>query len=73
MAEKKRAAAYVCEDIGISRKRPQLEALIRKASKKPKPFDAVFIYNSSVLGTPEEAEDAVSRLSELGIEVKFVT
>ena len=73
MAEKKRAAVYMCEDLGISRERPRLEALIREASKKPRPFEAVFIYNSSVLGTPEEAQDAVSRLTELGIEVIFVT
>ena len=73
MAAKKRAAAYICEDLGISRKRPQLEALIQEASKKPKPFEAVFIYNSRVLETPEEAEDAVSRLTGLGIEVMFVT
>ena len=70
--QKTRAAAYVAEPLKPGEPRPQLEKLIQAASTKPRPFDVVVVYNRSILGTIQEANDALARITEHGIEVHFV-
>ena len=67
-----RAAAYVAEPLKPGEPRPQMEKLIQAASKHPRPFDVVLVYNRSILGTIQEANDAMARITEHGIEVHFV-
>ena len=72
MAKKKRAAMYLSEIIGRHGERPQLEALLRKAATRPRPFDVVIAYSPEILGTPEDIEIARARLSEHCVELEFV-
>jgi hypothetical protein len=69
MAKKKQVATYVSENQGESHERPALKRLIAEAAKKSREFDTVKIDNISVLGTPDEAQNAIARFRELGIEV----
>ena len=53
-------------------RRPKLEKLIRRAAKRPRPFDEVLVYSRWVLGNERQQEDAISRLAEHGVSVTFV-
>ena len=70
--EKRRAALYASEMIGISGHKPELEKLIREASQTPRPFDVVIVYSMPVLGTPEEIRNTIARLAEFGVSVEAV-
>ena len=72
MAEKKQAAMYLSENQGNSQDRPGLERLIKEAGQESRGFDAVVIHSTTVLGTPEEARNAIAKFTELGIEVMTV-
>ena len=67
-----RAVAYAAKPLKPGEPRPQLEKLIQAASTKPRPFDVVVVYNRNILGTIREANDALARITEHGIEVHFV-
>lgn len=66
---RKRAAAYTTEHPGVHRPRPELEALIREAARRPRPFDVVMVQRIDMLGTPEDAHSAVARLAEFGVDL----
>ena len=53
-------------------RRPKLEKLIRRAAKRPRPFDKVIVYRRWVLGNKRQQDDAISRLGEHGVSVTFV-
>jgi DNA invertase Pin-like site-specific DNA recombinase len=70
--EQRRAVFYTSEIIGVSGYRPELEKLIRAASKKPRPFDVVIVQSMAVLGTPEDTRNTIARLAEFGVSVEAV-
>ena len=67
----KKAAAYIAENVKPGDPRPQLEEIIDKAAQNPRPFDVVLVTSRWVLGTENEADNAMARLQEHGIEVEF--
>ena len=79
--QKLRAAVYTREmsndgpeQINLDGKeRPeQLQELIHKAGRNPRPFDAVVVPSMPVLGTPSQAKAVVEELKELGVQVMTV-
>ena len=68
----KRAAMYRTKAMTPGERRPKLEKLIRRAAKRPRPFDEVIVYSRWVLGNERQQEDAISRHAEHGVSVTFV-
>ena len=67
----KKAVVYIAEAVKPGDPRPKLEDIITKAAQKPRPFDVVVITSRWILGTEDEANNAIARLQEHGVNVEF--
>ena len=67
----KKAVAYLEEAVRPGDTKQQLEEIITNAAKNPRPFDVTVIASRWMLGTEDEADNAIARLQEHGIKVEF--
>lgn len=48
---------------------PKLDRLLKRAAKIPRPFDTLFVATAAVLGTPQDAQEIIDKLSQYGVTV----
>ena len=67
----KRAAIYVDELLPVEERQQELVNILRNVVKTPKRHDSIVVFGSPATDVNEHVKDAISLLTEHGIQVTF--